>query len=53
MSAGAPNFAIGVRPRIFAFRAGSPSIALRDISVSIQPGAMQFTRTPCGENSVA
>src|SRR5690606_11307587 len=53
MSAGSPRWRIGVRLRIFSFRAGSSSKAFREMSVSIQPGAIAFTRTFCGDNSVA
>lgn len=53
MSCGVPKQFNGVRPRIFFFRAGSPSNALRIMSESIQSGAMAFTRTPQGETSVA
>ena len=37
---------IWMHERNFAFRDGSLSSTLRDISLKIQPGAMAFTRTP-------
>ena len=48
-----PSLPIGVRPRIFSLRLGSPSNALRLREVSNHPGAMALTRTPWGENSTA
>lgn len=53
MSLGVPKQFIGVRLKIFFERLGSPFNALSIIFDSIQPGAMAFTRTPCGETSVA
>jgi hypothetical protein len=44
---------MGVRPKTFSARLGSPFKAPRIISDSIQPGAIEFTRTPWGDTSVA
>src|SRR5262245_47467019 len=53
ISSGSPKRFMGVRPRTFSARFGSPLSARRIISDSIQPGAIELTRTPYGETSVA
>ena len=52
-SSGTPNLLIGVRLSTFCLRSGSPAIALREIAVSMKPGAMALTRIPFGDRSTA
>src|SRR5947208_14705493 len=52
-SDGSPKKPIGVLPNTLALLSGSSFNALADMAVAIKPGAMQLTRMPLGDNSVA
>src|SRR5579885_1936567 len=53
MSAGVPSLPIGVREITLFIRSLSSFKALADISVAINPGAIQFTLIPNGDKSTA
>ena len=48
-----PSLPNGVLERTFRFLSESPLNAFPDISVAINPGAIQFTRIPLGDSSTA
>src|SRR5882724_3181132 len=53
ISAGSPSLPIGVLEKTFCFLSASPFRAFSDISVAMNPGAIQLTRMPCGDSSTA